>query len=418
MEKMDSKQFKKISTWIGVSVIFICILGSIYYLGYEHGTQQTRNITVEGVTDPLVSKDGTDFTPFWEAWSVIKSKFVSHEKAYDNQTLMYGAIKGMVDSLDDPNTNFFSPQDASDFNEEISGQFSGIGAEIGMDENNNVVIIAPLKDTPAFRAGAQAGDRILKIDGENTTGFNTEDAVKRIRGEQGTRVLLNILRDGKELELAIIRDIIELPTLETKRLNKKGEEDTAGDITYIRLYNFYEKASSQFRQAAIRAAGQKTKGIILDLRNNPGGYLDAAVEIAGWFVPQGEVVVREEFQDASQNEIFVSRGPAALKNIPIIVLLDRGSASASEILAGALREKDNALIMGEKSFGKGTVQELIPLLDDSMVKVTIAHWLTPNGTPIDKNGILPDIQLEIPTTTDPDDDPWLSESLRELLKRM
>jgi len=403
---------KKLGLSILAVIACVAIIGGVYWAGYTKGTQETKHIVVEGVADPQVSKDGIDFKPFWEALEVIKERFVSRDKAYDNQALLYGAIGGMVDALGDPNTNFLTPSDANEFTEEISGEFSGIGAEIGINENEQLVVIAPLKDTPAYRAGVQAGDRILEIDNESTAGLTVEQAVERIRGERGTQVILLLLRDNMEIKTPITRDIIELPTLEYEMLD--------GKIAYIRLYNFYEKAPTQFRQAAIQTVGRRAQGIVLDLRNNPGGYLEAATYIGGWFIERGGVIVREEFQDESENKKLTSRGPAALKDVPIVILLNKGSASASEILAGALREQNNATIVGEKSFGKGTVQELVPLLDDSIIKVTIAHWVTPKGTTIDKNGIEPDIALEQPTEEELQNnpDPWLDRALEELKKKL
>jgi len=416
---MKGIDIKKIGLSVLGAIVCVAIIGGVYWAGYTQGSQDPKHIVVEGVLDPQLSKDGADFKPFWEAWSLIKEKFVSKEKTSDNQALVYGAIRGMVDALGDPNTNFFTPQDAEDFSQEISGEFSGIGAEIGINTENQIVIIAPLKDTPAFRAGIQAGDRVLPIDEKDTNGFSVERAVELIRGQRGTIVHLLLLRKNEEIEKNITRDVVVLPTIEVKHFDSKGNEKERGDITYVRLYNFYEKAATQFQQAAAQAASQNTKGIILDLRGNPGGYLESAVYIAGWFIKGGEVVVREEFRNTSENRELVSKGPFVLKNIPIVVMLDRGSASASEILAGALREKAGAIIMGEKSFGKGTVQELIPLLDDSMVKVTIAHWVTPNGSVIDKNGIQPDISLTSSTSSENmEKDEWLEQAIRELVKKI
>lgn len=250
-----------------------------------------------------------------------------------------------------------------------------------------------------------------------------EEAVRKIRGPKGTVVTLTIFREGweKEKDFSITRDIIQIPTLDFKTLNFEGKEDKKGKIAYIKLNNFYEKAPSLFYQAALKAIFSQAEGIILDLRNNPGGYLEAAVNIGGWFIEKGKTIVVEEFRDKSQNETFVSRGPSIFKDVPTVVLINKGSASASEILAGALKENNGAIIMGEKSFGKGTVQELVNLSDQSMLKITVAYWLTPQGHRIDQNGIEPDIELKSPQENEKeefDTDSWIKEATQVLVKKI
>jgi len=388
---------------IGISIVIVIgILFVVYTLGFKSGFEQTKNIEISGVSHIENEEKTADFNLFWETWNVLKSKYVSSEKVEDNQALVYGAIQGLVASLGDQNSVFFPPEDAEEFTNEIEGHFSGIGAEIGLDENRQIIIIAPLVNTPAEKAGVQAGDYILEIDGETTRGLNTNQAVQKIRGEIGTNVTLTIFREGEgEKDITITRARINLPTLDFKRFNRAGEEDNNGDIGYIRIYNFYEQAPFEFQQAALKALLYGSKGIVLDLRNNPGGYLHAATFIGGWFVQKGEVIVQEEFREPIATQTFTSQGPSLLSSKPIVILINKGSASASEIIAGALKEQNNATIIGETSFGKGTVQELVPLSGNAMVKVTIAHWLTPQGHRIDGNGITPDITLEKDATQDP-----------------
>ncbi len=388
---------------IGVSIVIaIGVLFLVYTLGFKSGFEQTKNIEISGVANLEHEEDVADFNLFWETWNVLKSKYVSSEKVDDNQALVYGAIQGLVASLGDQNSVFFPPEDAQEFTNEIEGHFSGIGAEIGLDENRQLIIVAPLANTPAEKAGIQAGDYILEIDGETTRGLNTAQAVQKIRGEIGTDVVLSIFREGEgEKDITITRARIDLPTLDFKRLNREGDEDENGDIAYIRIYNFYEQSPFEFQQAALKALLYGSKGIVLDLRNNPGGYLHAATFIGGWFVEKGEVIVQEEFREPLATQTFTSQGPSLLSSKPITILINKGSASASEIVAGALKEQNNATIIGETSFGKGTVQELVPLSGKAMVKVTIAHWLTPQGHQIDGNGITPDITLEKDATQDP-----------------
>ena len=394
------KQIKKIGTVAAIAVAVAVVVGGSYYLGYVKGNQQTKNITVQGVSN--VNEPGTgDFSVFWDAWNTIKSEYVYASSTNDNQNLVYGAISGLVSSLDDPYSVFFQPKEASQFNQDISGQFSGIGTEIGMNDQKQVIIISPIKDTPAYKAGLQPEDVILKIDGEPTTGLSVDEAVKKIRGDSGTKVTLNIFRDGwtdpKDVE--ITREVINVPTIDFKMVNTSGQEDSSGPIAYIRMYNFYEQSPYLFYQAALAATTAHAKGIVLDLRNNPGGYLDAAVSVAGWFVDKGKTVVTEAFRNSGNDDVSTSKGPSIFNKTPVVVIINKGSASASEILAGALKESNDAIIVGEKSFGKGTVQELVPLSGGSMIKLTIAHWLTPKGNQIDKNGITPDIEIAEATST-------------------
>ena len=316
----------------------------------------------------------------------FKDKFVDAEKV-NNQTLVYGAISGLLNSLKDPHTIFMPPTDTKKFNEDISGEFSGIGAEIGI-RNDQLVVISPLKDTPAERAGLKAGDKIFKIDDKDAINLNVDEAVKLIRGPKQTKVILTILRNGweKAQEIPIIRDVIQIPTLDLEMKDS--------DIAYLRLYNFYENAPFLFYQAAVKTALKNPKGMILDLRNNPGGYLEVAVNLAGWFLNSGDIVVAEEFRSGKKDE-FKANGNGFFKDIPMVALINEGSASASEILAGALRDNRNIKLIGKKSFGKGTVQELQQLKDGSSIKITIAHWLMPNGGLIDKNGIIPDYDINI-----------------------
>jgi len=390
-------------------ITIIALIGGGFYFGYQAGTKKPQTVVIRGVANLEGGKlEVVDFSLFWDAWRAIKEKALEADKV-SNQDLVYGAISGLIHSFNDPNSVFFPPSDAKKFNEDVSGEFSGIGAEIGI-RNNQLVIIAPLKDTPAEKAGLRAGDKILKIDATSTVDLTIDEGVKLIRGQKGTTVVLTILRDGwdKPKEISIVRDVIQIPTVDWKMIDH--------NIAYIHLYNFYEKAPLLFYQAATKIIFKNPKGLILDLRDNPGGYLDAAVTLANLFLKPGEVVVNEEFK-GDEKQVFKTHGNGLLKDIPLVILINEGSASASEILAGALKDNRGIKLVGKKSFGKGTVQELVPLKDNSLIKITVAHWRLPGGQLIEKNGLNPDYEVNL---TDEDvqngKDPQLDKAI-EVLKQ-
>ena len=399
----------------GSIILIVAMLGGIFYYGYQSGYQKgvenPKTLIIRGVANLENGKEeGIDFNVFWEAWKVIQDKYVKAGEI-ENQDLVYGAVSGLIDSLKDPNSVFMPPSDAKKFGEDISGEFSGIGAEIGI-KNDQLIIIAPLKGTPADLAGLKPGDKILKVDDKLTQGLSVDEAIKIIRGKKGTEVILTISRESwnEAKEISIIRDIIQIPTLDF--------EMKEGDIAYFHLYNFYENAPMLFYQSVVKAAFQNPKGVILDLRNNPGGYLEVAVNLAGWFLENGKVVVSEEFRSGEKQE-FKARGNEFLSKIPIVVLINEGSASASEILAGALRDHRDIKLVGKKSFGKGTVQELQELKDGSVIKITVAHWLLPSGHIIEKNGLQPDYEIEL-TEEDAEKkkDPQLEKAMEILKSRI
>ncbi len=388
MKKINIKKIniKKIIKICFSVVVLAVLIGGAFYYGYERGKENPQINIVRGVVNlENGNSEAVDFSLFWDAWKVLENKYVGAQKL-DNQNLVYGAISGLVDSLGDENSVFFSPTDAKKFNQDISGQFYGIGAQLDI-KDGQLMIVAPLKDSPAERAGLKAGDKIMKVNDKDTYGMIVEEAVKLIRGEQGTTVKLAISRDSfsEPKEFLIIRDIIRVPTIDSKMI---------GDVAYIHLYNFYEQSPFMFYQAAIEMALKNPKGLILDLRDNPGGYLDAAVNLAGWFLKSDSVVVTEEF-GSGEIQTYTSYGNSLFKDLPVVILINGGSASASEILAGALKDLKGVKLIGEKSFGKGTVQQLETLKDGSMVKITVAHWRMPGGELIDKNGINPDFEVKI-----------------------
>ena len=403
--------FKKFfKYWEIVAVFAVAAFGS-FYLGYINGVNQPKEIIVRGITNVGDEDVTADFGIFWQALNKIKSEHVDGEKVADKD-LIYGAIGGMVNALDDPNTVFFPPEDGKKFEEDVSGSFGGIGAEIGI-RDDQLIIVAPLKDSPAEKAGLRAKDKILAVDKKPSSGLSVNDGVKTIRGEIGTDVTLTILRNGweKPRDFVITRQEIKVPTLDW---------DLKGDgYMHFKLYSFNENAPYLFYRAAAETLFANAKGIVLDLRNDPGGFLEVAVNLAGWYLDRGDIVTIEKFRSGDER-VFRANGNGALKNIPTVILVNGGSASASEIMAGALRDHLGVKLIGEKTFGKGSVQELFRLKDDSSLKVTVANWVTPNGTVIDKKGLDPDIEVKF-TEKDAElgRDPQLDkaiEVLRELTK--
>ena len=327
-----------------------------------------------------------DFSLFWESWRVLQEKYVESEK-FSTQEMIYGAISGMVKSLEDPYTLFLSPEQSKRFSENISGEFEGVGMEIGI-RKGELQVIAPLEGTPAQKAGLRAGDKIIKIDDTPTSDIIIEEAVDLIRGPKGTEVTLTIFRKdwGESREIKVKRAVIEIPSL---KWELKEE-----DIAYIQLYHFTKKAKFDFRNTALEIINSPAKRIILDLRNNPGGYLEIAQNIADWFLERDQIVVIEDFGEGQQKEYKTER-TGSFFGYPIVCLINQGSASASEILAGALRDNREIILIGERSFGKGSVQELTSLRDGSNLKITIAKWLTPKGELITDVGLEPDIKIEM-----------------------
>ena len=389
----------------GSAVVLVAVFVGGIYLGYSHRSYAERIADVSGSGVP--SDVSADFAPFWKVWETIDEKYPD-AKSVSSQDRVYGAIKGLVASLGDPYSVYFPPQDSKDFQDTINGSFDGIGAEVGI-KDSDLTIIAPIKGSPSDKAGLKAGDLILKIDGTSTTDMSVDQAVHLIRGTKGTSVTLNIFRAGEAAprDISVVRDTIDIPMIASK--------DLGNGVYDISLYNFGTDSSAQFADAVKSFKASGDTSLIIDLRNNPGGYLDAAVDIGSMFLPQGDLIVTESYGNNKPDDVYRSKGygfvdPKATK---IVVLVDGGSASASEILSGALQENGAATLIGEKTYGKGSVQELINVTDDTTLKLTIAKWLTPNGTWISKKGIEPDIVVPLPATPPTNgDDPILDRALQ------
>lgn len=396
---------------LGVGLAML-LAAATFFSGLQLGSGLSLEASVGSlIAAEPVSTSEVDLSGFWDVWKLLEAKHVGKTATttVGVEERVRGAIGGLVDSYGDPYTVYFPPVEAEAFAEEISGNFGGVGMEVGM-RDGIVTVIAPLPGTPAEKAGILAGDIILKIDDETTEGMNTDEAVRRIRGEKGTVVRITIFREGdtEMREISITRDSIEVPTIKTEE---------KGDVFVIALYSFNALAEFEMQNALRAYVKSGKEKLVLDLRGNPGGYLEAAVSIASYFLPMGEVVVRENFGGASEEKQYRSQGRELGNRAPkrMVVLVDGGSASASEILAGALKEHSVATLIGETTFGKGSVQELVELKDGSSLKVTIAHWLTPNGVSISEGGLTPDIEVKrTPEDRDAEKDPQMDKALEFL----
>ncbi|HEY5588170.1 MAG TPA: S41 family peptidase [Candidatus Paceibacterota bacterium] len=402
---------KKILKGVGFGILFLLIIAGSFGLGIHIG--YSRRLDIEKIAS-IINKEPqvettADFSSFWKVWNTLNEKSI-YAKKINDQERVWGAISGLASSMGDPYTVFFSPKENKSFNEEIAGSFVGIGAEIGM-KDKILTIISPLKDTPAWKVGLKAGDKIIKIDDITTLDMTVDKAIEMIHGKSGTIVKLLVLRPGESetREFSITRDTIQIPTIDTE-LRPDG-------IFVIKLYSFSENSDKLFKDAIIKFIDSKSSKLILDLRGNPGGYLESAVNIGSWFIDEGKTILIEDSGNGNKQKIYRSHGPRLFNNnLSFIVLVDGGSASAAEILAGALKENNIATLVGEKTFGKGSVQELIKITDDTSLKVTVANWLTPNGVSISLQGLEPDVKIPF-TQKDADakQDPQMDKAV-EILK--
>jgi carboxyl-terminal processing protease len=336
---------------------------------------------VTGQTSSPLAGD-VDFSQFWDVWNLIKQNY--YEQPVSDKELFYGATAGMVGGVGDPYTVYFDPEQAAAFQSALDGTFSGIGAEIGM-RDGQLVVVAPLEESPAQRAGILAADFIWAIDGVETAGMSVEQAVTRIRGEEGTTVTLTVSRDGlgEAQDIVVTRAVITVDSVKW--------EITDDGIGVISLFQFNGDTGALFNRAANDMLSNGVKGIVLDLRSNPGGLLTAAIDVASAWVGYKPVVLEKAQQDT---RTFSGVSSPRLSDIPTVVLVDGGSASASEIVSGALQDYGLAAVVGTQTFGKGSVQDYRELPDGSAVKITIASWYTPKGRSIDKEGVVPDQIVE------------------------
>lgn len=420
---------KKITNILLAISLVVLLFGS----GYKLGEYKTASSKIQGAgynilnSSPVSGTDkarlkNLDFGLFWDTWEKIEQKYVDKKKVDPNK-MFYGAIKGMVASVDDPYTFFLTPDENKQSKDDLGGKFEGIGAQLGL-KANRIVVIAPLKDSPAIKAGMLAGDFVSKVNGESTKNWTLPAAVSKIRGEKGTKVKLTLDRDGKEINVEVIRDVIKVESVELK-LDEAVSTCKANceNVAYLKLNQFGENTVDEWeiKIADIKRAWneKKIKGMVLDLRGNPGGYLESSVYLAGEFLPKGDLVVKQE-STSLENKNYTVMRTGSLLDIPLVVLVDKGSASAAEILSGALRDHKRAVLVGEKTFGKGSVQEALDLKNGAGLHVTVAKWVLPNGDWINHTGIEPQISVEnkIPegNTQTRELDMQLDKAIEEVLK--
>lgn len=394
MNKKVKKIFSKILSSIAILLVVFVIFSAGAYLAVKSDVVKKLAETevfylgrLTGKYSKVDSKwaQNVDFDLYWEVWEKLKTQHPNKDQITDKQ-MFYGSLKGLVASFDDPYSEFMDPKENKEFEDDMSGVFDGIGAEIGL-RDGILTIISPIEGTPASRAGLLPGDKILEINGENTKDFSVDQAVSKIRGPKGTEVVLSIYNSSIDeiREVKIIRDKIFIKSVKYEKLEN--------DIFLIKISAFNDDTSSLFSEAVKQFISSGSKKLIIDLRSNPGGYLETAVNLLGEWI-NGEVAVIEKFADDKQLD-YPAKGLNRLSSYNTVVLINGGSASASEIMAGALKDYGKATIIGETSYGKGSVQMLRSLSDGSALKVTVAKWLTPKGQDISKEGIKPDVEVEL-----------------------
>lgn len=444
------------STQAVFSAVMLALIGAAFVGGVYVGEERVpavekvfgvRNIEGDALTAQVASNDEAtvDFMPYWRVWNTLDKKFIPHGTSTDATSTapadrLYRSIEGLVASYNDPYTVFMRPQVAQDFKIATKGSLEGIGAVIG-EVDGKLVVVGPLDGSPAKKAGLVSGDVILEVDGQTTAGVPVDEAVGKIRGQGGTTVVLKVLSEGKEpRDVPIVRGTIEIPSTAhaviardvpkattapsattpsgapgaTSSEPAKPVETEKRDFYILKLFSFSQTSINAFERELTQYVENGADTLIIDLRGNPGGYIEAAVQIASWFVPEGSVVVREMTGPQKKETVHRSVKRELFKDTmpKIAILVDKGSASAAEILAGALEEHGVAKLVGTRTFGKGSVQELISITPELSLKVTVARWYTPNGVSISDGGLTPDIIIDPATATS--SDPWVDAAVKYL----
>lgn len=367
----------------GFTLLMVFVIAASYLAGSAAGFILVSPVTAEKNIAPPPAL-GEEFRVFWEAWRIVENEF--YGRPIDSKELTYGAIRGALSTLEDENTAFITPEHIAIVREDLTGTFEGIGALVEINEDGYLVIVEPLAGKPADLAGLKAGDLVLEVDGVEIRGMNLIEAISLIRGPKGTTVHLTIRRRGvaEPFEVEIVRERIELRTVEYRLLD--------GEIGYIKLNEFNSQAPRQLRAALIDLLAENPRGLILDLRDDPGGLVTVAIDVGSEFIAQG-IIMSERGKDI--DEEYEAQGGGLAMEIPLVVLVNGGSASASEIVAGAIQDYGRGILIGERTVGKGSVQVQHQLSDGSGLRITIAHWFTPHGRLIEGEGLIPDVEVYI-----------------------
>ncbi len=383
----------KLRSVVSLALLVAVVFGAGFFAGNRSTPSKAAAQT--GEVDEV-------FQPFWETYQLVKSQFVDD---IDDETLMLGALEGMLETLGDENTNYLDVTELEAWNESLTGEFEGIGATVRQDEETGgLEIVSPLPNSPAEGAGILAGDIIIQVGGKDITDLSQTEIINQVRGPAGTAVKLGVLRDGEAeiLEITVIRDRITLPTLETRMLDN--------NVGYIRLYQFSSEAANDLRNALQEMDANNLNGVVLDLRDNPGGFLDTSLEVIRLFVNEGIILIEQLPGD--EERVFEANSTAVAPDVPLALLVNEGSASASELVAGSLHDLDRAVIVGTNTFGKNTVQTINPLSNGGAVRLSIARWVTPDGTSVEEVGFTPDVVVEL--DAEAADDNQLEAALRAL----
>ncbi len=402
----------KLKSRIVFSLLAIVVLVGVFRFGYTAGAKGFVFVPKEfKIVNRNDQPQEIDYSLLWKALDIVNSKYIDREHI-DQQEVLFGAIRGAVSAAGDEYTAFFDPKTLAEFRTELQGSFSGIGAEIGK-RDNNLVVVSPIEGAPAEKAGLRANDIIVSINGESTIDMAVDEAVGKIRGPEGTEVTLSVFREGQSntFDVKITRAKIEIKSVKWEYREVNGKQ-----IAIVKISRFGDDTRDLFLEAIQDIKAKNPAGLVIDVRNNPGGYLDTSVEVASQWLEKGKLVVTED-HSSKDNIVYNSLGYNQLGGLKTVVLINEGSASASEILAGALKDNNVARLIGKKSFGKGSVQELIQLGDDMAVKVTVAKWITPGGKNLNKDGLVPDIEVELSEDDFKNQrDPQLDRALEEVLK--